>query len=160
MKQKYYVVLNAQKHRLMIESLNQLRNKLIADGKYTDAVNEVLLKIIEAKEIQSNLQRGSSIGKVFYDKKNGLWYELQGDYYFPCLKLPEEEQQPIGVWGQPHLRYIKQNRKVFYLNLLTSGRLNGYLAELDKQAEVMFSRLVKQMAKREGVTEQQKKPVE
>ena len=94
--------------------------------------------------------------KVIYDKKNGLWYELQGDYYIPCLKLPEEEQQPIGVWGQWHLRYIKQNRKVLYLNLLTSGRLNGYLAELDKQAEAMFSRLVKQMAKREGVTEQQK----
>ena len=64
--------------------------------------------------------------KVIYDEKNGLWYELQGDYYIPCLKLPEEEQQPIGVWGQRHLRYIKQNRKVLYLNLLTSGTLNGY----------------------------------
>lgn len=94
--------------------------------------------------------------KVINDEKNGLWYELQGDHYIPCLKFPEEEQQPIGVWGQRHLRYIKQNRKVLYLNLLTSGRLNGYLAELDKQAEAMFSRLVKQMAKREGVTEQQK----
>ena len=94
--------------------------------------------------------------KVIYDEKNGLWYELQGDYYIPCLKLPEEEQQPIGVWGQRHLRYIKQNRKVLYLNLLTSGKLNGYLADLDKQAEEMFSRLVKQMAEREGVTEQLK----
>ena len=73
--------------------------------------------------------------------------------YRTSVKFPEEEQQPIGVWGQRHLRYIKQNRKVLYLNLLTSGRLNGYLAELDKQAEAMFSRLVKQMAKREGVTE-------
>ena len=94
--------------------------------------------------------------KVIYDEKNGLWYELQGDYYIPCLKLPEEEQQPIGVWGQRHLRYIKQNRKVLYLNLLTSGKLNGYLADLDKQAEEMFSRLVEQMAKREGVTEKLK----
>ena len=94
--------------------------------------------------------------KVIYDKKNGLWYELQGDYYIPCLKLPEEEQQPIGVWGQRHLRYIKQHRKVLYFNLLTSGKLNGYLADLDKQAEEMFSRLVKQMAEREGVTEQLK----
>lgn len=94
--------------------------------------------------------------KVIYDKKNGLWYELQGDYYIPCLKLPEEEQQPIGVWGQRHLRHIKQNRKVLYLNLLTSGKLNGYLSDLDKQAEEMFSRLVKQMAEREGVTEQLK----
>ena len=94
--------------------------------------------------------------KVIYDEKNGLWYELQGDYYIPCLKLPEEEQQHIGVWGQRHLRYIKQNRKVLYLNLLTSGKLNGYLADLDKQAEEMFSRLVKQMAEREGVTEKLK----
>lgn len=92
--------------------------------------------------------------KVIYDEKNGLWYELQGDYYIPCLKLPEEEQQPIGIWGQRHLRYIKQNRKVLYLNLLTSGNLNRYLSDLDKQAEEMFSRLVKQMAEREGVTEQ------
>ena len=94
--------------------------------------------------------------KVIYDEKNGLWYELQGDYYIPCLKLPEEEQQPIGVWGQRHLRYIKQNRKVLYLNLLTSGKLNGYLADIDTQAEEMYSRLVKQMAEREGVTEQLK----
>ena len=92
--------------------------------------------------------------RIIYDEKNGLWYELQGDYYIPCLKLPEEEQQLIGVWGQHHLRYIKQNRKVLYLNLLTSGKLNGYLADLDKQAEDMFSRIVKQMAEREGVTEQ------
>ena len=94
--------------------------------------------------------------KVIYDEKNGLWYELQGDYYIPCLKLPEEEQQPIGLWGQRHLRYIKKNSKVLYLNLLTSGKLNGYLADIDKQAEDMFTRLVKQMAEREGVTEQLK----
>lgn len=79
-----------------------------------------------------------------------------GDYYIPCLKLPEEEQQPIGVWGQRHLRYIKQNRRALYLNLLTSGKLNGYLADIDKQAEDMLSRLVKQMAEREGVTEKLK----
>lgn len=74
----------------------------------------------------------------------------------PDFVLPDEEEQSIGIWGQRHLRYIKQHRKVLYLNLLTSGRLNGYLVELDEQAEVMFSRLEKQMAKREGVTEQQK----
>ena len=94
--------------------------------------------------------------KVIYDEKNGIWYELQGDYYIPCLKLPEEEQQPIGVWGQRHLRYIKRNRKVLYINLLTSGKLNEYLADIDKQAEDMLSQLVKQMAEREGVTEQLK----
>ena len=91
--------------------------------------------------------------KVIYDEKNGLWYELQGDYYIPCLKLPEKEQQPIGIWGQRHLRYIKQNRKVLYLNLLTSGKRNSYLVEIDQQAEDMFFRLVKQMAEREGVSE-------
>ena len=94
--------------------------------------------------------------KVIYDEKNGLWHELQGDYYIPRLKLPEEEQQPIGVWGQRHLRYIKQNRKALYLNLLTSGKLNCYLADTDKQAEDMFSQLVKQMAESEGVSEQLK----
>ncbi len=94
--------------------------------------------------------------KVIYDEKNGLWYELQGDYYIPCLRLPEEEQQHIGVWGQRHLRYIKQNRKVLYLNLLTSGKLKGYLADLDKQAEEMFARLIKQISECEGVTEQLK----
>ena len=94
--------------------------------------------------------------KYIFDERNGLWYELQGDYYLPCLKLPEEEQQPIGIWGQRHLRYIKQHRKVLYTNLLTSGKLNGYLPGIDKQADDMFSRLVKQMAEREGVTEQLK----
>jgi hypothetical protein len=111
---------------------------------------------MQSRKIQSDLQGGVSMEKVFYDKKNGLWYELQGDYYIPCLKLPEEEQQPIGVWGQRRLRYIKQKRKVLYLNLLTSGESNGYLADLDKQAEEMFSRLIKQMAEREGVTEKLK----
>lgn len=94
--------------------------------------------------------------KYIFDERNGLWYELQCDYYLPCLKLPEGEQQPVGLWGQRHLRYIKQNRKVFYLNLLTSGKLNSYLSDIDKQADDMFSRLVKQMAEREGVTERLK----
>lgn len=91
-----------------------------------------------------------------FDENNGLWYELQGDYYLPCLKLPEEEQVHIGIWGQRHLRYIKQHRKVLYLNLLTSGKLHGYLADVDQQAQEMFERLVKQMAEREGVNGQLK----
>ena len=94
--------------------------------------------------------------KYIFDERNGLCYELQGDYYLPCLKLPEGEQQPVGLWGQRHLRYIKQNRKVFYLNLLTSGKLNSYLADIDQQAEEMFSRLIKQIAEREGVTKRLK----
>lgn len=91
-----------------------------------------------------------------YNKQNGLWYELQDDYYIPCLALPDEEQVEIGLWGQRHLRYIKQHHKVRYTNLLTSGKLNGYLADIDKQAEDMFFRLVKQMAEREGMTEKLK----
>lgn len=94
--------------------------------------------------------------KYIFDERNGIWYELQGDYYLPYLKLPEKEQQPVGLWGQRHLRYIKQNRKVFYLNLLTSGKLNSYLADIDQQAEEMFSRLIKQIAEREGVTKRLK----
>ena len=80
----------------------------------------------------------------------------QRDYYLPCLKLFEEEAQPIGVWGQRHARYLKQYRKVHYYNLLTRGKLNGYLADINEQAEDMFLRLVNQMAEREGVTEQLK----
>ena len=91
--------------------------------------------------------------KYIYDEKNGLWYELQGDYYLPCLKLPKEESRHIGVWGQRHLRYLKQNRKVLYSELLISGKLNDYLADLNEQAEAMFSRLVKQLSEKEGVTE-------
>ena len=94
--------------------------------------------------------------KVIYDEKNGLWYKLQGDYYIPCLKLPEEEQHPIGVWGQRHLRYLKENRRVLLSNLQLSGMLNSYLADIDQQAQEMFERLVKQMAERDGVTEQLK----
>ena len=91
--------------------------------------------------------------KYIYNKKNGLWYELQGDYYLPCLKLPKEESRHIGIWGQRHLRYLKQHRKVLYSELLISGKLNSYLADIDRQAEEMFSRLVQQLSEKEGVTE-------
>ena len=94
--------------------------------------------------------------KRIYDVKNGLWYELQGDYYLPCLSLPEEEQKSVGVWGQRHARYLKQHHKVLYMNLLTSEKLNSYLADVDEQAEKMFSRLVKQLAEKENVTEKLK----
>ena len=91
-----------------------------------------------------------------YDEKNGLWYEKQGDYYIPCLSLPEEKQKPVGVWGHRHLRYLKQHKRVFYANLLTSCKLNSYLVDVDKQAEDMFSRLVKELAEKENVTEKLK----
>lgn len=94
--------------------------------------------------------------KRIYNEKNGIRYTLQGDYYLPDLKLPDEENKPIGLWGQRHARYLKQNHKVLYMNLLTSGKLNSYLADIDEQAEDLFFRLVKHMAEREGVTEQLK----
>ena len=91
--------------------------------------------------------------KYIYDEKNGLWNELQEDYYLPCLKLPKEESRHIGIWGKRHLRYLKQHRKVLYSELLISGKLNDYLADINEQVEEMFSRLVKQLAEKEGVTE-------
>ena len=94
--------------------------------------------------------------KRIYNEQTGIGYTLQGDYYLPDLALPEQEDKPIGLWGQRHLRYMKQHRKILYINLLTSGKLNEHLADIDKQAEDMFFRLVKQMAEREGVTEQLK----
>ena len=95
--------------------------------------------------------------KYIFDKSNGLWYELQGDYYIPCLTVPVEEDKPIGIWGQRHLRYIKQERKALYIELLTSGKLNAYLANINEQATEQMLLLTKQMAECEGVTEQFKK---
>ncbi len=94
--------------------------------------------------------------KQIYNEQTGIGYTLQGDYYLPDLKLPEHEDQPIGLWGQRHARYLRQNHKVLYMNLLTSGKLNDYLSGIDEQAEDMFFQLVQQMAKREVVTEQLK----
>lgn len=94
--------------------------------------------------------------KHIYNEHTGISYTLQGDYYLPDLAFPEQEDKPIGLWGQRYLKYIKQHRKILYINLLTSGKLNDHLADIDKQAEDMFSRLVKQLAECEGVTEQHK----
>ena len=94
--------------------------------------------------------------KYIYDENNGLWYELQGDYYNPCFTLPAEEERPIGIWGQRHLRYLRECQKGTCTSLLTSSRLNSYLADIDKQATDMMFRLVEQMADKEGVTEQLK----
>lgn len=100
--------------------------------------------------------------KYIYDNNNGLWYELIGDYYIPCLTLPTEEEKPIGIYGQRHLRYLKEYHRATYTNLLTSGKVNGYLVEIDEQAKDMFFRLIKEYADRQGVIEQLKadKPLE
>lgn len=94
--------------------------------------------------------------KYIYDDKNGLWYELQGDYYIPCLILPAEKEQSIGLWGQRHLRYLKEYHRNTYTTLLTSGRLNTYLADINKQAQERMERLTEQMKRAQGITEQLK----
>lgn len=95
--------------------------------------------------------------KYITDERTGLKYELVGDYYIIAGDDgTDEEKKPIGIWGQRHLRYLKNHRKVLYTNLLTSGKLNNYLADIDKQAEEMFEQLVNQMAVAEGITEQLK----
>ena len=95
------------------------------------------------------------MAKTIFEEMGGT-YTRVGDYYLPDLKLSEEEKQPIGVWGQRHRRYLKDHRRATYAALFTNGKLNSYLADIDRQAEEMFSRLVKQMAEAEGVTEQLK----
>ena len=95
------------------------------------------------------------MAKTIFEEMGGTYTQV-GDYLLPDLKLPEEEQQPIGVWGQRHWRYLKEHRRTTYAALLISGKLNSYLADIDRQAEEMFLRLVKQMAEREGVTEKLK----
>lgn len=94
--------------------------------------------------------------KHIVNEKTGIGYTLVGDYYLPNIVLPAEEEKPVGIWGRRHLRYIKRSRRVLYMNLLISGKLNGYLNDIDKRAEDMFFRLVKEYADRRGVTERLK----
>lgn len=92
--------------------------------------------------------------QYIYNEQNGLWYELRGDYYIPCLELPaEKEERHIGVWGQRHLRYICERKNSLYTSLLTSGKLQSYLADVEEQAQELFDRLMKQRAERERITE-------
>lgn len=93
--------------------------------------------------------------KTIFEEMGGT-YIRYGDYLIPCLTLPEEEQRFIGVWGQRHLRYLKEYRRGVYLNLLTSGRLNDYLADIEEQAQERFERIVEQMKQAQGITEQLK----
>ena len=91
--------------------------------------------------------------KYILNKTNGLWYELIGDYYLPCLTVPAEREQSVGVWGQRHKRYLKEHRPALYNALLLSGKLNGYLADIDQQAQEMMNLIVQQMAQTQGITE-------
>ena len=94
--------------------------------------------------------------KYIFNESNGLWYELQGDYYIPCLILSEEETQPIGLWGQRHKQYLKEHRHIVYTTMLIDGTLNRYLADINQQAEQIFHRWIDEMAQKQGVTEQLK----
>jgi len=94
--------------------------------------------------------------KYIYDKANGLWYELNGDYYIPCLVLQKVETKEIGIWGMRHLEYLKQHRKATYNRLKYECKLNAYLYDINTQADEMFIKLVKQMTEHEGITEQLK----
>jgi hypothetical protein len=94
-----------------------------------------------------------NMDKYIFDESNGLWYELMGDYYFPRLTVPSEEEQPIGLWGQRHKRYIKEYRPALYNALLLSGNLNSYLADIDQQAQERLDTIIKQMAQTQGITE-------
>ena len=95
------------------------------------------------------------MAKTIFEEMGGTYMQV-GDYLLPDLKLPQEEQQPIGVWGQRHWRYLKEHHRATHAALFTGGKLNSYLADIDRQAEEMFLRLVKQMAEATGVTEQLK----
>ena len=93
--------------------------------------------------------------KSIFEQSGGV-YTMQGDYRFPNLTLPAEDERPIGVWGQRRLNYLKHHRKVFYYNLLTSGKLHSHLADVEEEAQSLFSRLVKEHAEKEGISEQLK----
>ena len=93
--------------------------------------------------------------KTIFEEIGGT-YIRHGDYLIPCLTLPKEEERFIGVWGQRHERYLKEHKKVVYITLLTRGRLNSYLADIEEQAQERFERIVDQMKQAQGITEQLK----
>jgi len=97
-----------------------------------------------------------NMDKYIFNEDNGLWYELSGDYYLPCLTVPAEEKQSVGVWGQRHKRYLKEYRPALYNALLLSGKLNAYLAGIDQQAQELMDTIIQQMAEAQEITETMK----
>lgn len=91
--------------------------------------------------------------KFIYDNNNGFWYELHGDYYLPCLAIPEEEVHTIGIWGRKHRRYLREHRPIIYSDLVLSGKMYSYLADIDTQARNKLDLLVTQLAEKEGINE-------
>lgn len=94
--------------------------------------------------------------KYIYNNSNGLWYELHGDYYMPCLVIPEEKVHTIGIWGRKHQQYLREHRPIIYSNLILSGKLYSYLADIDTQARNKLDLLVIQLAEKEGINDQLK----
>ena len=94
--------------------------------------------------------------KYIFNEDNGLWYELTGDCYLPCVTAPTEEKQAVGVWGQRHTRYLKEYRPALYTALLLSGKLNAYLAGIDQQAKELMDTIIQQMAEAQEITETMK----
>lgn len=150
--QKYYLVFDEIEKGIILRSLNELRNRLLSESRYTDAVDELLIKFANAKKKKFRIK---IMVKTIFEEMGGTYTKV-GDYCLPNLLSAEKGEQPIGLWGQRHSHYLKQNHRVLYMNLLTSGKLNSYLADIDEQAEDMFFRLVEQMAEREGVNKQLK----
>ena len=138
MKQNYYLALDTAERRLIIESLNNLRSRLIAAGRFTDAVDELLLKFVNAKVKKF---------KVIHTVRQ------EGDYFLPNLKIGEQDEVLIGVWGQRHRQYLKKHHHVRYYNLLTAGALNSYLTEIELQAQALFNDIVMRLSEEENVTE-------
>ncbi len=92
--------------------------------------------------------------KYIYNESTGLWYKLHGNYYLPCVTVPE--RKPVGIWGRRYRKYLKEHRNITYTAMLLAGTLDNHVAEIDRQAEEMLDRLIKQMAEQEGITEQLK----
>lgn len=143
---KYHLYLTPDERRIVINSLINFRNDLISQGRYTDIIDELLVKFTKAKVKRIKIKESCVMATK-------ITYTQQGDYLLPDLKLPKQPKVEIGIWGKRHLRYIKQHHPIIYTNLLTSCKLTAYLADIDEEATEMFDRLVKQLAECEGVTE-------
>ncbi len=129
---------------------------MLAEGRYTDAVDELIINFAHApiKKFKIKMTEVKDYEKTLFDQMGGT-YSRVDDYMLPNLLLPQEAK-PIGIWGQRHKCYLREHKRATYTTLLTSGKLNSYLADVDEQAEKMFPRLIRQMAEREGVKEQLK----
>lgn len=154
MMQNYYLALDSAERRLIIESLNNLRSRLIAAGRYTDVVDDLLIKFVSAKVRKYKIAytKKEVTAMTEYEKMGGT-YRQEGDHFLPNLEIREQNEVLIGVWGQRHRRYLKKHHRVRYYNLLTDGTLNSYLTEIELQAQALFNDIVIRLSEEENVTE-------